>query len=203
MTRKELRSISTEAFDWPRVWCVRRRELCLLPCRSETPSSLPPPPSASPPSGPAAGYWVVRQSASTNCFNVSLLCICSQLRESYTVARWRSSSFSSDSFWLLSSMLSITCFSFFTSSWSLWLLIWRSATQLTSSDISLKPTENVQPSFTRGQTQDVTFTTSLTVQLWIRLLLMPPSFLRSYLAAWTSWLGGKKKRNKSSRCCQY
>lgn len=64
--------------------------------------------------------------------------ICMQVRSSYALAWLRSSSFSSASFWLLSSMLSTTCFIFFTSSWSFWLLIWRSATQFTSSDVSLR-----------------------------------------------------------------
>lgn len=65
-----------------------------------------------------------------------------RLRAAYILAWVRSSSFSSASFWLLSSIPSTTCFSFRTSSWSFWLPIWRSATQYTSSDVSLK--EEVQ-----------------------------------------------------------
>lgn len=56
----------------------------------------------------------------------------------YTLAWLRSSSFSSASFWLLSSITSTTCFSLRTSSWSFWLLIWRSVTQYTNSDVSLE-----------------------------------------------------------------
>lgn len=55
----------------------------------------------------------------------------------YTLVWLRSSSFSSVSFWLLSSIPSTTSFSLRTSSCSFWLLIWRSATQYTNSDVSL------------------------------------------------------------------
>lgn len=71
-----------------------------------------------------------------------------QPNPSHTLALCRSSSFSSASFWLLSSMPSNTCFIFFTSSWSFWLLIWRSATQWTNSDVSLMEQERNQSTFT-------------------------------------------------------
>lgn len=131
--------------DRPYVCCVRRRELGLPRCSSEWPSSPPPPPLESSPSGPAAGCC-----ASTQAEDSQRATVCNEwmnamptgfecaARASYTLAWLRSSSFSSASFWLLSSIPSTTCFSFLTSSCSFWLLIWRSATQYTNSDVSLR-----------------------------------------------------------------
>lgn len=73
---------------------------------------------------------------------------------SYTLAWLRSSSFSSASFWLLSSIPSTTSFSLRTSSCSFWLLIWRSATQYTNSDVSLRGREHKN---TRGRVLTVQF----------------------------------------------
>lgn len=69
---------------------------------------------------------------------------------SHIRAWFRSSSFSSASFWLVSSILSTTCFSFFTSSWSFWLFIWRSVTQYTSSDVSLGKHTRIQSRIQHG-----------------------------------------------------
>lgn len=90
--------------------------------------------------------WFLRkreQRQSMSVYSVSST-VCTEACSSYIRAWFRSSSFSSASFWLVSSILSTTCFSFFTSSWSFWLFIWRSVTQYTSSDVSLGKHARIQ-----------------------------------------------------------
>lgn len=128
--------------NWPRACCARRRELGPPPCSWGWPSSPPPPPWGSSPSGPAAGCCAERDAQTSERtaggqWGGRRLGAEEDEGLAYTLAWLRSSSFSSASFWLLSSIPSTTCFSLRTSSWSFWLLIWRSATQYTNSDVSL------------------------------------------------------------------